>query len=247
MKRTIRTPAIVLRSFRYGEADRIIHLLSPDLGRIAAISKGVRRTRSRLGGRLEPLSSVDLMLHQGSGELATITGADLVASHDAVRSVPARLGVALVGTEAVLRLFPEAEANQRVFDGLARFLDVLEEADPAGLAADPGRDPLALAFCLKLIALAGWAPRLDACAACGRAGILSRYSVTAGGAVCDQCDEGFQIADATLSALAQFLALSLEDVANLQPPMNDAANDVRRIVQETIAEHSGGALKTLRR
>jgi DNA repair protein RecO (recombination protein O) len=244
VSRQIRTEAIVLRSFRYGEADRILHLLSPDRGRIAAISKGVRRTRSRLGGRLEPLSCVEAMLHQGSGELMTITGADLIASHDDVRSVPRRLAVALVGTEAVLRLFPEAEPNRRVFDGLARFLDVLGETDPANLAADAGRDPLALAFCLKLIALAGWAPRLDACASCGRAGVLDHYSVSAGGAVCDQCHEGFRVSPETLPAMAHLLASPLGEVADLH---QFAASEARRIVDETIAEHSGGALRTLKR
>ena len=77
MARTYRTEAVVLRSFRLGEADRVLHVYTADRGRVGAVAKGVRRTKSRFGGRLEPLSHVELMLHQGSGELQTVTGADL--------------------------------------------------------------------------------------------------------------------------------------------------------------------------
>ncbi|MER3412601.1 MAG: DNA repair protein RecO, partial [Thermoleophilia bacterium] len=68
--RTLTTEAIVLRSLRFAEADRILHLYTAERGRMGAIAKGARRTRSRLGGRLEPLSHVELVLHLGRGELA---------------------------------------------------------------------------------------------------------------------------------------------------------------------------------
>ena len=73
--RTLKTEAVVLRSFRLGEADRVLHLYTAERGRIGAVAKGVRKTKSRFGARLEPLSHVELMLHQGSGELHTVTGA----------------------------------------------------------------------------------------------------------------------------------------------------------------------------
>jgi DNA repair protein RecO (recombination protein O) len=241
--RTTRTEAIVLRSFRYGEADRVLHLLSPHLGRVSAISKGARRTHSRLGGRLEPLSHVQVMLRRGSGEMATVTGADLIAANDAVRTDPARLAVALVGVEAVVRLFPEAAANGRLFSGLARFLEVVSTTDPEALARDAGRDPLALGFCLKLIALAGWAPHLDACAACGRGEVLTGYSVSAGGATCATCREGFALVDGTLAALRGLLEAPLGGRGPMPPAV---ASQVRRIVDETMAEHTGAALRTLR-
>ena len=75
MARTYKTEAVVLRSFRLGEADRVLHVYTADRGRVGAVAKGVRRTKSRFGARLEPLSHVELMLHQGSGELQTVTGA----------------------------------------------------------------------------------------------------------------------------------------------------------------------------
>ena len=117
----------MLRSLRLGEADRILHLYTRERGRIGAVAKGIRKTKSRFGARLEPLSHVALQLHQGSGELQTVTGVDLVRSHSAVREEPYRLSVGLIGAEAMLRLFTEQERNERAFVALTRFLDVLDE------------------------------------------------------------------------------------------------------------------------
>ena len=84
--------------------------------------------QSRFGARLEPFSHVELVLHQGRGELETVTGASLVRSHDRIRTDPYRLQVGMVGLEAMLRLFTEQEANEKAFTALTRFLDALDEA-----------------------------------------------------------------------------------------------------------------------
>src|SRR5579872_4333106 len=123
--RSYKTEAIVLRSLRYSEADRILHLYTRDRGRVGAIAKGIRKTKSRVGARLEPLSHVELVLHEGSGELHTVTGVDLVNPHRGTREQPYRLGVGLIGAEAMLRLYGEPEANPRAFVALSRFLDLL--------------------------------------------------------------------------------------------------------------------------
>jgi len=137
--RTYKTQAIVLRSMRFSEADRILHLYTAGRGRIGAIAKGVRKTKSRFGARLEPLSHVELLLHEGRGELQTITGVDLLRSHHAIRESPYRLNAGLVGAEAMLRLFGEPEANERAFTALARFLDLLDDAplDDSGRRSSP--------------------------------------------------------------------------------------------------------------
>src|SRR5438874_3009566 len=120
MARSWKTEAVVLRSFRLGEADRVLHLYTLDRGRLGAVAKGIRKTKSRFGARLEPLSHVAMQLHQGSGELQTVTGVDLVRPHSVVREDSYRLNAGLIGAEAMLRLFPEQERNDRAFTALTR-------------------------------------------------------------------------------------------------------------------------------
>jgi DNA repair protein RecO (recombination protein O) len=187
--RTYKTEAVVLRSFRFGEADRVLHLYTLDRGRIGAVAKGIRKTKSRFGARLEPLSHVELMLHQGSGELQTVTGVELVRSHRETREQQYRLAVGLLGAETMLRLFTEQEANPRAFDALTRFLDLLDTLAP--VEARPALDPLALSFQLKLLWLSGYLPHLTSCAECGAdAETLVGYSPKSGGAVCRACADG---------------------------------------------------------
>src|ERR1700744_1452964 len=77
----VRTEAVVLRSIRYGEADRILHLYTPELGRVGRIAKAARRARSRFGARLEPFMHVRAVLHEGRGDLLTVTAVDTVTGH----------------------------------------------------------------------------------------------------------------------------------------------------------------------
>src|SRR5204863_4896648 len=88
MAGSFKTEAVVLRSIRYAEADRVLHLYTAERGRVGAIAKGVRKTTSRVGGRLEPLGHVELVLHQGGGELHTVTGVELIRPHAATRDDP---------------------------------------------------------------------------------------------------------------------------------------------------------------
>ena len=180
----------MLRSFRLGEADRVLHLYTLDRGRVGAVAKGVRKTKSRFGARLEPLSHGELLLHQGGGELQTVTGVELLRSHRSSREEPYRLSVGLIAAEAMLRLFPEQEANERAFRALARFLDLLDELE---LEPGPGRpqaDPLVLSFQLKLLWLSGYLPHVTSCAECGADTGLAGYSPRAGGAICVNCANG---------------------------------------------------------
>ena len=89
--KTLKTEAIVLRSIRYGEADRILHLYTAQRGRVGAIAKGARRPKSRFGGRLEPFFRLDLLLHEGRGELLTVTQAATVDGYPRLRASGAAL------------------------------------------------------------------------------------------------------------------------------------------------------------
>jgi DNA repair protein RecO (recombination protein O) len=238
------TEAVVLRSLRLGEADRIVHLYTSERGRIGAVAKGIRKTKSRFGGRLEPLSHVALQLHQGSGELQTVTGADLVRSHSAVREDAYRLSVGLIGAEAMLRLFPEQERNDRAFTALTRFLDVLEE-DTAP-AARPVLDPLGLSFQLKLLWLSGYLPHLTSCAECGADDApLVGYSPRAGGAVCRACASGaMPLSPAGIDGIERLLREPLAD-AHGAALTDRAARDALGVVTASYEHHGGFRLRTL--
>ncbi|MGH2990759.1 MAG: DNA repair protein RecO, partial [Solirubrobacterales bacterium] len=183
MPGSFKTEAVVLRSIRFGEADRILHIYSSTRGRIGAIAKGSRRPRSRFGGRLEPFFRLDLMLHEGRGELATVTGAATVDGHPRLRESAETLDAAGRGCDAVLRLFDAAEPNPAAYNLLCRYLALLDEQEAASLT-------LALAFRLKLTLAAGFSPELRSCARCGEGDGLAGFSGAAGGVVCSACEGG---------------------------------------------------------
>jgi DNA repair protein RecO (recombination protein O) len=244
MGRTQKSEAIVLRSIRFSEADRILHLYTAHRGRIGAIAKGVRKTKSRFGGRLEPLSHVELMLHEGSGELQTITGVELLRSHHETREDGYRLNVGLIGAEAMLRLFGEPEANERAFTALARFLDLLDTAPPVA-GARPALDPLVLAFQLKLLWLAGYLPHLTSCVECGSPTILVGFSARAGGAVCaDHAREALRLSPDGLGAIERMLSTPLAD--SVAAAVSDRAlRDALAVITTSYEEHGGFRLRTV--
>jgi DNA repair protein RecO (recombination protein O) len=246
--RAYRTEAVVLRSIRFGEADRVLHLYTEAHGRVGAVAKGVRKTMSRFGARLEPLSHVELVLHRGRGELETVTAAQLVRSHREAREDYYRFSVGMIGAEAMLRLFSEEEANERAFTALTRFLDLLDETPHA--TDLPAVDPLGLAFQLKLLWLAGYLPHVSACAECGAEGEpLVGYSTRAGGAVCARCapaTEALALAADGSAGIEALLAHPLADAAGLGLSER-ALRDALRVVTESYEYHGGFRLRTLAR
>ena len=242
--RSYKTEAVVLRSLRFGEADRVLHLYTLDRGRIGAIAKGIRRTKSRFGARLEPLSHVELVVHQGRGELGTVTGVELVRAHRQAREQPYRLGVGFVGLEAMLRLFPEQESNPRAFEALTRFLDLLDDAEPR-----PGRragvDPLVLSFQLKLLWLSGYLPHLTSCADCGATSGLVGYSPSAGGAVCGSCRDGsISLSPGGLGGIETLLRSPLAHAAAAGLTAR-AEREVLAVISSSYEYHGGFRLRTL--
>jgi DNA repair protein RecO (recombination protein O) len=241
--RSYKTEAIVLRSLRFGEADRVLHLYTLDRGRIGAVAKGIRRTKSRFGGRLEPMSHVELVLHEGRGELQTITGVQLISPHSAARDSHYRLSVGFVGLEAMLRLFPEQEANERAFGALARFLDLLDRVEPVD--ARPALDPLVLAFQLKLLWLAGYLPHLTSCAECGAEAGLVGYSPRAGGAVCGSCrGESIPLSAGGLRGIEGLLRAPLADAGAVELSAR-GARDALAVISSSYEFHGGFRLRTL--
>jgi DNA repair protein RecO (recombination protein O) len=243
--RGYKTEAVVLRSFRLGEADRVLHIYTLARGRVGAVAKGIRKTKSRFGARLEPLSHVELMLHEGSGELQTVTGVELLNSHHAVREQRYALGVGLVGAEAMLRLFTEQEANPRAFQALTRFLDLLDELPASDRR--PSLDPLALSFQLKLLWLSGYLPHLTSCANCGSQDApLIGYSPAAGGAVCAGCRaDALAVSPAGIAGIESLLARPLAEATDVG--ISDrAARDALAVITSAYEYFGNFRLRTLR-
>jgi DNA repair protein RecO (recombination protein O) len=244
--RSVKTEAVVLRSLRFAEADRILHVYTLEHGRMGAIAKGARKTKSRFGGRLEPLSHVELVLHVGSGELATVTGASLVRSHARAREHPYRLGVGLIGAEAMLRLFPEQERSDRAFTALTRFLDLLDEL-PGPDGGRPELEPLGIAFQLKLLWVAGYLPHLGSCAECGADGPFAGFSARAGGIVCGACcasSEALVLSPDGATALEELLRRPLAESKHVRLSPR-GARETLAAVTGCYEHHGGFRLRTL--
>ncbi|HET9184956.1 MAG TPA: DNA repair protein RecO [Solirubrobacterales bacterium] len=229
---TVKTEAVVLRSIRYGEADRILHLYSKTRGRVGAIAKGARKPRSRFGGRLEPFFRLEMVLHEGRGELLTVTSATTVEGYPRLRSSGPALGAAARACDSVLRLLDSAEPNPPAYNLLCRYLLLLDEPAPARPAALEA----ALSFRLKLALVAGFAPELACCARCGGVEHLVGFSGAAGGVVCNGCEAGsFQLDEDAHRFMVEALAQPLSEAPRAEPR---ALRQVERAVGETLEHHA---------
>jgi DNA repair protein RecO (recombination protein O) len=231
----LKTEGIVVRSLRYGEADRILHLYTPRRGKIGAIAKGVRRARSRFGGRLEPFFRLDLVLHEGRGELLTVTSAATIAGFPRLREHGVALDTAARACDAVSRLFDTTEPHPDVYNLLSNELALLD--------AEPARAGHAnqLAFRLKLMLAAGFAPQLAACAACGEREHLVGFSGAAGGVVCAACEAGSFALDEEAHA---FLVDALGQPLAQTPAAGERAlRQAERAIAVTVEHHAGIRLR----
>ena len=239
-----RSKGIVLRSIRYGEADRILDLYTRDAGLISAIAKGIRRTKSRFGARLEPLSCVDFVAYHGR-TLDTVTQAEVLRSFRAVREDLARFEAAAGMVGSVRALSGGDEADRRVFNLLYNALDALE-------ARDSDFGAVQAAFGLKLSILAGYAPQLDACLSCeadlDETGSHYYFAPNLGGVLCSDCRLGtgdsFALPPGTLERLRPLIERPIREV----PTEGGPGEAVLRVVRSHVLAHApGNALPGARR
>ncbi len=230
---TLQTDAIVLRSIRYGEADRILHMYTLDRGRVSAIAKGARRTRSRFGARLEPFFQICVSLHEGRGDLYTVTGADTIDARPGLRDSAAALDAAARACDAVARLFETGDPHPEVFTLLANELTLLAGAGAGAGHAGPAN---ALAFRLKLLLAAGIVPQLGSCVSCGEREHLIGFDPSAGGVVCSACESSaFVLGEAAYGFLVGALGRPLANAPQAPP---QALRQAERAIRETAEHHA---------
>jgi DNA repair protein RecO (recombination protein O) len=233
---SLKTEAVVLRSIRYGEGDRVLHLYTPNRGRVGAIAKGARKSRSRFGGRLEPFFHLRLVLYEGRGDLLTVTSAETVAAHPRLREHAGALDAAARACDAVARLFEAGDPHPQVFHLLCNQLALLD--------GRPGRAGRAnqLAFRLKLLLAAGLTPQLAACASCGERDHLAGFSGAAGGVVCRTCEASAFPLDAEAHG---FLAAALASPLAAAPGASERAlRQAERAIAETLEHHAHVQLRS---
>jgi DNA repair protein RecO (recombination protein O) len=208
MVQLYREEGIVLRTHRLGEADRIVVLLTPGRGKVRAVAKGIRKTTSRFGGRLEPTTHVTLQLYEGRS-LDTVTQAEVVDVFSAVKGDLSRLGKASTLLEVCDQVGQEGEPNVRLFQMLLGALRSLEARDAAALVP---------AFFLKLLAAEGTEPMLDACCSCGAGAGLVAFDQVQGGTLCaDHRTGGQAVSEAALDLCRRILGGALGEALN-EPP-----------------------------
>jgi len=229
------TEALVIGSMRYKEADRIVTLYTRERGRLSAIARGVRRTKSKVGGRLEPFTLAQVSLYSGRN-LYTVVGVETLRTFQGVRDELFRMeeGAHLLG--AARHLFPSEERNAPAFNLLARGVARLAEASEAADAVK-----VVLATRLKLLAVLGYAPDVSNCALCGGDGPMFGFSPSLGGVVCVTCaSEGsaacFPLGPGALATMRLLLNSPLAELDRMD--VDDLAlTEVEQAVSQTLAYH----------
>ena len=214
---SLKTDAIVLRTIRYGEADRVLHLYAPDHGRI------------------EPFFRLRLVLHVGRGDLYTVTAAETIEAYPRLREDGRALDAAARACEAVARMFDDGDPHPGVYNLLANELALIDGDVRHASRAN------ALAFRAKLLLAAGFAPQLAGCASCGERDHLSGYSGAAGGVVCGACEaSAFPLDQEAHEFLVGALGRPLAQAPDASPR---ALGQAERALLETLEHHAGVRLR----
>lgn len=232
---------LVLRKTKLGEADLILTLLASDGRQVRAVAKGARKPKSRFGGRVEPYTVLDLLLHTGRS-LEVIAEADTVASHEGLRSDLDRGAHAAVVAGLLDKVSVDGEGDPRVYGLALAALDAMESAEADDLLA------LTVAFLAKAMAMLGYRPELTACVECGREAHSGLFALEEGGVVCAACGATapgvLPISDAAVDALRALLTARMADVTGLGLPL-PLARECFGIMRAFVASHVPARLKAV--
>ncbi|MFT4186250.1 MAG: DNA repair protein RecO [Micrococcaceae bacterium] len=236
--KSYRDKAIVIRTHKLGEADRIITLLTRNNGLVRAVAKGVRRTKSKFGARLEPFMVIDVLLIKGRN-LDIISQADSLGAYTQLFASDYDLyTIATTMLETAERLTQDSIDTWQEYDLLVGAINALNnQTDDPRLILD--------AYLLRAISQAGWTPSFINCVKCGRAGLHESLSVPLGGALCDECrvpgaiapaDESFLVLDGLLNSKWQIVRASTQITRN----------EVHNIVIAYIQYHLEKTMKSIK-
>lgn len=232
-----RDQGIVLRTWRLGESDRIVNLLTERHGKVRAVVKGVRKTKSRFGARLEPMVHCSLLFYEGR-ELDIVTQAEVVEFFRPVREDLGRLAKAASLLEATDQLCQERHANARLFTMLLGGLRALSAHDAPLLVP---------AFFLKLLSTEGFHPLLDECAACGGRYGLVAFDLAQGGVMCGSCSSGrgdaVLLSPAALDLIRRILGGDLGGA--LSTPAGPDVAEVERLATRAMEHHLERRLRSV--
>jgi DNA repair protein RecO (recombination protein O) len=229
-----RDEGVVLRTFRLGEADRIVTLMTRGRGKVRAVAKGVRRTHSKFGARLEPLSHVTMLCWVGR-ELDIVNQAEVLDTFRGIREDLGRVTKAYTLLEVVDQLAQERHANPRLYEMVVGALHALEESDAPLLVP---------AFLLKVLALEGSAPTVDVCVSCGAADDLVAFDLNEGGVLCRSCRRGRSLSPEALLLLRRILGGGLASA--LREPAGALADELTELATEATEVHLDRRLRSVR-
>ncbi|MGI9602755.1 MAG: DNA repair protein RecO [Acidimicrobiales bacterium] len=229
-----RDQGVILRTWKLGEADRIVTILTKGSGKVRAVAKGVRKTKSKFGARLEPSSHVQLQLYGTRGDLDIVTQVETIDRYPGLRTDLDRFGRASAMLEAVDQLAQEQEVNERLYEMLVRALRTLDEVDSPLVAAG---------FFWKVLSLEGFEPYLDGCVSCGEDVALVAFDLDAGGALCASCRRGRALTPEGLELLRMILGGRLRDALNL--PETAATAEVDHLAGDAMEHHLERRLRSL--
>ncbi len=228
-----RDEAVVLRTYRLGESDRIVILLTEANGKVRAVAKGVRKTRSRLGSRLEPLSHVSVLLHRGR-ELDIVSQVEPLDTASALRANLDKMTQGLAMLEAVDQMTIDREPVPHIHRMLVGAL---------GELARGGSSLVVGAFYLKLLAAEGFEPELGRCTSCGSADDLVAFDVVNGGLQCRACRTGPAISTGAVALMRRILGGQL--AAALAEPESPITHEVSHIATVAIERQCERRLKSV--
>lgn len=228
-----RERGVVVRSWKLGEADRIVSLVTEGRGKVRAVAKGVRKTSSRFGARLEPLSHVSLLVYEGRN-LDIVSQAETIDHWKELRQDLDRLGRAMAVVEAVDAVVQEGQPAHRPYAMLVGALRSLCTND----------SPLVVpAFFWKLLAEEGFRPVLDDCASCGSTAELVAFDLHEGGTLCRECRRGTRITPEALTLLRRILGGDLVGVLAEGP--SPAGREVGHLATRALEHHLERRLRAL--